>query len=229
MSKRLELIAALVPDGIGVCDVGTDHGYIPLMLLERGYKGAVIGTDINKGPLQKARLSLSDAEGGAAAELMLCDGLDDVELGRIDTVVIAGMGGDTITGILDRATDRDALDKRLILQPATKPEILRYWLTNNEYTITEELYISENGFVYQIICAEKLGNQRLCDAELFVGRFCNLRKSELRGEVLSAHIKRFEAAAKGLDSAQKPELKAWKELICGMLAELRKEEKYDNC
>ena len=60
MSNRLELIASFVENGIGVADVGTDHGYIPVMLVKRGYKGNIIATDINEGPLQKAKQSLRD-------------------------------------------------------------------------------------------------------------------------------------------------------------------------
>ena len=62
MSNRLELIASFVEGGLGVADVGTDHGYIPVMLAKRGYKGNIIATDINDGPLQKAKQNLMDAE-----------------------------------------------------------------------------------------------------------------------------------------------------------------------
>ena len=103
MSNRLELIASFVEGGLGVADVGTDHGYIPVMLAKRGYKGNIIATDINDGPLQKAKQNLMDAECEDAVELILCDGLDGCKPEMVDTIIVAGIGGDAITGILDRA------------------------------------------------------------------------------------------------------------------------------
>ena len=171
MSNRLELIASFVKNGIGVADVGTDHGYIPVMLVKRGYKGNIIATDINEGPLNKAKQSLIEAGCEEAVELILCNGLDGCESEKIDTIIVAGMGGDTITGILDRAEWCAREDIKLILQPVTKPEILRYWLVNNDFRITNEAQAEENGTVYQIICAVPGRDCRYKDSELFIGRY----------------------------------------------------------
>ena len=144
MSNRLELIASLVKDGVGVADVGTDHAYIPIMLRRSGYKGNIIAGDINECPLEKARQSLESAGLSYSVELVLCDGLSGVDSSKVDTVIVAGMGGDTITGILDRGLYdmpewASRSDYKLILQPATKPEILRFWLVNNGFIITSEM------------------------------------------------------------------------------------------
>ena len=169
MSNRLELIASFVENGIGVADVGTDHGYIPVMLVKRGYKGNIIATDINEGPLQKAKQSLKDADCEDSVKLVLCDGLDGCKPEMVDTIIVAGMGGDTITGILDRAEWCAREDMKLILQPVTKAEILRYWLVNNDFVIKSEAQVKENGTVYQIICAVPGRDCKYMDAELFIG------------------------------------------------------------
>ncbi len=221
MSNRLELIASFVKNGIGVADVGTDHGYIPVMLVKRGYKGNIIATDINEGPLNKAKQSLIEADCEEAVELILCNGLDGCESEKIDTIIVAGMGGDTITGILDRAEWCAREDIRLILQPVTKPEILRYWLVNNDFRITNEAQAEENGTVYQIICAVPGRDCRYKDSELFIGRYDLIKGSTYYEQMLDKHIIRFSSAAEGLKSTDRVELLPWLGIIENILQELK--------
>ena len=221
MSNRLELIASFVKNGIGVADVGTDHGYIPVMLVKRGYKGNIIATDINEGPLNKAKQSLIEADCEEAVELILCNGLDGCESEKIDTIIVAGMGGDTITGILDRAEWCAREDIKLILQPVTKPEILRYWLVNNDFRITNEAQVEENGTVYQIICAVPGRDCRYKDSELFIGRYDLIKGSTYYEQMLDKHIIRFSSAAEGLKSTDRVELLPWLGIIENVLKELK--------
>lgn len=221
MSNRLELIAAQITDGIGVVDVGTDHGYLPIVLAERGYRGNIIATDINEAPLDKARRNLEDAGFGQRTELFLCDGLELVDPEKVDTIVIAGMGGDTVTGILDRAEWCQREDIKLILQPVTKPEILRYWLVNNDFIINRELQTEENATLYQIICASPGKSPRYSDSELFVGKFEQIKDSPYFEKLTGSHIKRFENAVKGLNNANRGGLKPWLELMKNMIDELK--------
>lgn len=220
MSNRLELIATFVQDGIGVADVGTDHGYIPVMLREKGYRGNIIATDINIGPLEKAKQSLKEAQCEDTVELILCDGLDGCESEKVDTIIVAGMGGDTITGILDRADWIFREDIKLILQPVTKPEILRYWLVNNDFRIIKEAQIEENGTIYQIICAVPGRDCRYKDSELFIGRFELIKDSPYVQDTLDKHIKRFGSAVNGLKSTKRQELLPWLGIIEKILSEL---------
>lgn len=104
MNKRLEAIMAHIPqNGRGVIDVGTDHGYLPAALFQRGYTGKLIAADINAEPLSKAKRTAESIGAEDVISLRLCDGLDGCDPSEVDTIVIAGMGGDTICGILDRA------------------------------------------------------------------------------------------------------------------------------
>ena len=103
MNKRLELIASILPHGRGFADVGTDHGYLPVYMAQHGYSGKIIASDINEGPLSTAVASARQAGVEDRICFRLCDGLDGCGSEELDTVVIAGMGGDTICGILDRA------------------------------------------------------------------------------------------------------------------------------
>lgn len=225
MSNRLELIASLAKNGVGVADVGTDHAYIPIMMRKSGYKGNIIAGDINECPLEKARQSLENAGLSDSVELVLCDGLSGVDSSKVDTVIVAGMGGDTITGILDRGLYdmpewASRSDYKLILQPVTKPEILRFWLVNNGFIITSEMQTEENGMLYQIICAQPGESPKYKDAELYTGRLEQIQDSKYFDKLLSMHIKRFKAAADSLQNAEKASLKAWNMMILNMIDEL---------
>ncbi len=220
MSKRLDKIASYVKDGVGVADVGTDHGYIPVMLCRRGYTGNIIGTDINEGPLNKARRSLLEAGFEDKVTLVLCDGLEGVEPDSVNTIIVAGMGGDTITGILDRAEWCAREDIRFILQPVTKPEILRYWLINNEFQITDEALVKENGTVYQIICAKPGKSEHYSDAELFTGKLVRIKNEELFSEHIAIHVKRFKSAVESLEKARRSGLDDWLMILRNILREL---------
>lgn len=232
MNSRLELIASMVPAGRGVADIGTDHAILPIMLRRSGYGGYIAASDINEGPLKKARCGLLDA-GIDDVELILCNGLEGIDDSRVDTVIVAGMGGDTISGILDRGLYdmpqwAERSDYKLILHPVTKPEILRYWLTNNGFCITNETYIEDNDVLCQIICAEPGESAAYSDAELFVGKYELVNGSPCFEAVLDKHLKRFKAAVKGLENANDASLSAWKMLIENMIYELEQMKGAEN-
>lgn len=226
MSSRLEMIASFVTQGRGVADIGTDHAILPIILRRRGYKGYIVAGDINEGPLKKAERGLLEAEIDDV-ELKLCNGLESIDGSRIDTIVVAGMGGDTITGILDRGLYdmpewADRSDYKLILHPVTKPEILRYWLVNNGFRISGENYIEDNGILCQIICAELGESEKYMDSELYVGKLERIVNQPCFEAVVDKHIKRFKAAVKGLENASDASLAAWKKLIENMISELER-------
>ena len=201
MNKRLELIASILPHGRGFADVGTDHGYLPVYMAQHGYSGKIIASDINEGPLSTAVASARQAGVEDKICFRLCDGLDGCGSEELDTVVIAGMGGDTICGILDRADWVMSRDILLILQPMTKAEVLRYWLTNNDFAICGEWLIEENGEIYQILSARFGARTPLSDAELFTGKYELAVGNALFPVQLAALIKRFERAAAGMSKA----------------------------
>ena len=156
LSKRLSLIASFVREGSSVCDVGTDHGYLPAFLyLSRKYK-SVIATDINKKPLESAQKNL-ERLGATGVKLILCDGLADVTRQDADTIIIAGMGGEVISGIIDRAPFvRDGLVE-LILQPTTAAKELRQYLAKKGFVVEQERALAENGKIYSVMLVRFCG------------------------------------------------------------------------
>lgn len=148
LQPRLQKLALLVPAGAKLTDVGTDHGYLPLWLLREGRIASAIATDIGALPLEHARRSAELA--GVELELRMCDGLSAVKAEETDCVAIAGMGGETIIHILaDAPWTKDGAF--LLLQPMTKAELLRQWLSENGYRIESEQLVLDKGIIYPIL------------------------------------------------------------------------------
>ncbi len=150
LSLRLNTIAELVPYNARVCDVGTDHGFLPIYLLSSGKAKKVIATDINEKPLKKAEENIKKS-GVEGILLRLCDGLSAVKEGECDTVIIAGIGGEVISGILSRSELVKSKEITLILQPTTSPEFLRRYLYESGFSVIKEIPIEENGKLYSVM------------------------------------------------------------------------------
>ena len=166
---RLNTIYNLIRDGVGVADIGTDHGYIPCNLAENGYTGNIFATDINIGPLNKAIENAANRGLADRISFKLCDGIDPALKNMVDTFVIAGMGGETICSIMDSADDFYSDKYTFIFQPMTKAEILRYWLINNGFQIEFET-TAYDGRLYSIFTARFGGRTVLSDLELYTGK-----------------------------------------------------------
>ena len=214
MSKRLNALAALIKNGRGLIDVGTDHGLLPVLLAQRGYPGTLFASDIHPGPLAAARRTAEAAGLAERIGFLLCDGLSLCPPDAVDSIVIAGMGGDMIVRILDEA--EWCMDSRyqLLLQPASKPEILRYWLVNNGFSIRRERLLEEGGILYQILSVGFGGKTDLSDAELFVGKRSLADDELLYSGQLRRVRRRFEAAAAGMERAgETPRLALFREIL----------------
>ncbi|MFA9398699.1 MAG: tRNA (adenine(22)-N(1))-methyltransferase TrmK [Clostridiaceae bacterium] len=154
LSIRLEKIISMIDECDAIADIGTDHGYIPINLIEKSICKKVIAADINIGPLEKADKNIKAASLDNI-ETRLGPGLNIIKKGEVNVVIIAGMGGNLIRDIINENKDIfDSLDYA-ILQPVQNPEILRKYLYENDYkVIKEDLVIDENIF-YEIMKVEK--------------------------------------------------------------------------
>ena len=131
LTDRMQVIADLVNDGEIVADIGTDHGYIPLWLLINGRCSDVILADINQGPLDRAAANAAvylEHENAAKLDMRLGSGIEVLENGEADTVIIAGMGGILIRDILSHDIAKTRSLKKLILQPRNNSDELRRWI-----------------------------------------------------------------------------------------------------
>ena len=159
LSPRLEKVASLVPKGTKIADVGTDHAYLPIYLMETGIAKSTVATDIHKGPIDAANANIA-AAGVKGIKTILCDGLNAVAPNEVDTVIIAGMGGDTIAHILSEAAWLKSSDKLLILQPMSSADSARIYLAQNGYKVEKEVCVEDAGRVYPVMTARFCGRCR---------------------------------------------------------------------
>lgn len=154
LDKRLELCAEFVSGKGTVCDVGTDHAYLAVELIKSGKCSKVIASDINPKPLESARKNVEKYGVSDKVELVLSDGLENINLDGVSDIVIAGMGGETIVKILENYICSLHDNTRYILQPMTKPEVLRKWLYDNWFVVVSEKAVEDGDKIYTVICAE---------------------------------------------------------------------------
>ncbi len=160
LSPRLGVIAGFVEKGETVADVGCDHGFLPLYLLQAGISPKVIMTDISAGSLNKARQSFTDAYPadfdrmtGVEFDFRVGDGLTPLARAETDAVVMAGMGGLLMTEIMGHDPDKTGSFKKYILQPRNNPGKLRKWLDISGFKIISETLVRERSRICEIIAA----------------------------------------------------------------------------
>ncbi|GAP00411.1 tRNA (adenine(22)-N(1))-methyltransferase [Fructobacillus ficulneus] len=168
LSPRLAAVADLVTPGHKLADIGSDHAYLPAVLLMEGRIPAALVGEVSQGPLDNARHTVGTAGLNEKVTCRLADGLAAIEpTDGIQTVVIAGMGGLLIEKILAAGTSDQPFDQ-LILQPNTDQEAVRRWLVANGYAITTEKIVAEGHHRYEIIVAQP-GIQDLTPTQLAFG------------------------------------------------------------
>ena len=150
LSDRLQVCAGLVAPGERVADIGCDHGYLSIHLLTNGIASSVIAADINEMPLKSA---MRNAEKYGVREKMtfyLSDGVQSIPR-DFDTLVCAGMGADTMVSILEAAPWLQSTQYRLILQCQSKTPMLRKYLSDTGWRITEESVVRDGRFLYTVM------------------------------------------------------------------------------
>ncbi len=161
VDKRLKTIADFITKDATVLDVGADHGYLSIYLVEQGFAKNCIATDVNEAPLMSARKNIALHSLSERIKTKLTDGLEGVQLDDVTDIVIAGMGGILISEILAKRHPLDG--KNLVLQPMTQAPFLRSWLCENGYEILTEAPSFANDKWYCIINAVYDGKKRECD------------------------------------------------------------------
>lgn len=178
LSARLAAVAALVPPGASVIDVGTDHAMIPVWLVQAGIVRRVLATDIRPGPLENAAALVEKTGTARYIRLMQTDGLRYIEPEDWDTVILAGMGGQTMTAILSAAPWVRGR-ARLILEPQSKRAELRRYLVENGWRIETEHLVSDAGHIYPILTAADGQSPAYEEVELHLGRLDQIEKDPL--------------------------------------------------
>ena len=170
LSMRLERVAAHMPAGARLADIGSDHGYLPVALMRRGAIAAAVAGEVAQTPFHAAVRTVRDNGLEQQITVRQANGLAAIEAAdEITAISICGMGGETIRDILESGKARLSGRERLILQPNGGEQPLRQWLMENNYRILCEELLRENGFYYEIIVAERAGPVLYTAEELYFG------------------------------------------------------------
>lgn len=151
LSLRLKKIAAMVERSESIVDVGTDHAYVPIFLIKNGVCSKAIASDINKGPVEKAKKNIKREGLEKYIQCRLGGGLTTVKKGEVNAAVIAGMGGNLIRDILEESL---CVFKRLdyvVLQPVQNADVLRKHIFNKGYQVIDEELCRDEDKYYEII------------------------------------------------------------------------------
>lgn len=202
LSPRLALCAQLVREGAALCDVGTDHAYLPIWLLKSGKISRALAADINEGPLAAAK---GNAEKYGEAErltLRLSDGLRNIRPEEADDIVIAGMGGELILRLVGETPWLRDGDRRLVLQPMSSAEELRRGLRKLGFDILEEQAVLDGGRPYTAFSAAFRESGRNAEEDLlfpYLGKLSPGTRAaeEYAGKVRRDLLGRLEGALRG--------------------------------
>lgn len=168
LSKRLQAVADLGKFGDTMADIGTDHGYIPIYLIQSKRISHAVAMDIGKGPLLRAQEHIAKYQLGAYIETRLSDGAKELCYGEVSSVVIAGMGGVLMQKILRDSEEVFRGVKEIILQPQSEIEQTRRFLLDNGYEILAEDMVLEDGKYYpmmRVSCVESIEENPYAEAK----------------------------------------------------------------
>ncbi len=194
ISKRLELVASFVPQGSILLDVGSDHAYLPIELVERGQIEAAIAGEVVVGPYQSAVKNVEAHGLGEKIQVRLANGLAAFEeADQVSVITIAGMGGRLIATILEEGLDKLGNVKRLILQPNNREDDLRIWLQEHGFQIVAESILEEAGKFYEILVVEA-GQMNLSASDVRFGPF-------LSKEISPVFVQKWQKEANKLEFA----------------------------
>ena len=170
LSLRLERVAANIPLGARLADIGSDHAYLPVALLRRGAIAAAVAGEVATTPFHAAQRTVRENALEPQITVRLADGLAAIEpADAITAISLCGMGGETIRDILDSGKAYLRGHERLILQPNGGEQPLRQWLMDNGYAIVREELLRENRFYYEIIVAERAEPVSYTAEQLYFG------------------------------------------------------------
>lgn len=203
LDARLKTIADFVRKDSFVCDVGTDHAYLPCYLLQKGLTTHCVACDINELPLNQAKAHIAQFGLSKQIETILSDGLKNVPSNKAEDIIIAGMGGELILTILLAVDYTKDKSKRFILQPMTNVPFLRKNLYENGFEIIEERPIFDKKHCYTIMLVQYCGISKQQD-ELFLhlGKIPEQSSNEAQNYIMHQYEKVIKIAT-GLKSSNK--------------------------
>lgn len=172
LSARMQALADMVSKGSVVCDVGCDHGWVSIYLIQQGIASKVFAMDVGTGPLERAKEHVQSYNLESYIETRLSDGLAALQVGEANCMICAGMGGPLMMRILTRGREKAYAMKELILQPQSEIAQFRAFLRQEGYKVVGEDMVYEDGKYYPmmkvvpgvVLPREEMAEQRIFEA-----------------------------------------------------------------
>lgn len=155
ISDRLRIVAHMCDKGAVMADIGTDHGYLPIYLVQEGIAPSAIAMDLRKGPLEKAKKHICDNCLEDRIQTRLSDGLEKLSKNEADIITICGMGGRLIADIVTKGKDVITQNTILVVSPQSEVGEFRHFLVSQGFEIEDEQMLKEDGKYYFIIKCRK--------------------------------------------------------------------------
>lgn len=217
IGDRLEAIGKLVPTGCVLADIGTDHAYLPVWLLEQGRISSAIAGDIAEGPCLAAKNTVSMHGMKDRVEVRLGSGLKVLQAGEAECIAIAGMGASTMIEILMEDMPLAVEAKRLVLQPMAGAASLRKWLCQNGWCIVAEDLVADGRHLYEIMAAERGESLAFSEAEYEIGPKLIEAKNPLLAAQFARQIggyrKLLDNMGKSEQARESDKYRAWERLV----------------
>ncbi len=181
LSARMQALANMVSKGSVVCDVGCDHGWVSIYLIQQKIASRVFAMDVGAGPLKRAEEHIAEYHLETYIETRLSDGLEALEPGEADCMVCAGMGGPLMQKILTEGREKAGAMQELILQPQSEIAAFRMFLRREGYRIVQENMVFEDGKYYPMMKAVPL--KELLEADRDISAETGKEKEAVEPEI----------------------------------------------
>ncbi len=205
LSKRMRMVADMVPRSEIVADIGCDHGYLSIWLVREGVADHVIAMDLRSGPLSRAQENIRFFHQEEYVETRLSDGVEKLLVGEAETLVFAGMGGELMSGLLKKGEAQVQAAKCLVLQPQSDVTMVRTELRRQGYVIDKEDCCVEDGKYYVVMRAfhGTPVNARTSYEDIY-GRYLTERRHPVYREFLEEELRKKQAMLTQLRVADTP-------------------------
>ncbi|KXT76296.1 tRNA (adenine(22)-N(1))-methyltransferase [Streptococcus sp. DD12] len=194
LSDRLQAVKTFVPQGARLLDVGSDHAYLPIALIQEGQISYAVAGEVVVGPYEAAKANVQTFGLEKQIVVRLADGLTAFEAeDQLDTISICGMGGGLIAQILEAGKEKLAPVQRLILQPNNREDDVRTWLEHNGFELVAESMVLDHGKFYEILVAQA-GQMTLTEQEKRFGPLLSQEKSATFTQRWQRELSKLERA-----------------------------------
>ncbi|UCZ54518.1 tRNA (adenine(22)-N(1))-methyltransferase TrmK [Bacillus shivajii] len=205
LSKRLHKVAFFIKEGASVADIGSDHAYLPVYLIKENIAKYAVAGEVNEGPFLSAQKQVRMNLLEEAIHVKLGNGLAVLEGEKVDTVVVAGMGGPLIRTILEEGKAHLTNVERLVLQPNIAADHIRKWLIDNKWLLIDEALVEEDGHIYEVLVAER-GNPLFAysedrEKEIWLGPILLKYKNSTFNEKWNRELEQLEKIYEIMQSA----------------------------